>query len=291
MKRKLLFWIVLISAILFSTLLCTAAEVSTPPAGVIQQRQSVVASRIKKRFGSFGETFVQNVKLDKSIFALKEQRGFDYLFTPEFKEKGIRFIEDHQSVFDYVETTFKIPRTAITAAPAIEWWYEPRTVWPVGSTLFSLAVLSRSPTKRAWAEKELFIFLDLAARNPLTKENPNGWDPLTMPGSWEGAFGLFQFIASSYKFDSMRWDGTACVAWTALPFPDPFNPDDVICSVANYLHRAGWGTSEASHRKAVLAYNHWPSYVNAFLDYQAFLENKPRLRYRPRSTFQRAAIK
>ena len=73
--------------------------------------------------------------------------------------------------------------------------------------------------------KELEQFLILAKENKL--------DPLTLTGSYAGAMGAPQFMPSSYRHyaidannDSQRdlWDD-----W-----------DDVIASVANYLHQSGW---------------------------------------------------
>jgi membrane-bound lytic murein transglycosylase B len=61
----------------------------------------------------------------------------------------------------------------------------------------------------------------------------NGVDPLTVTGSYGGAFGQTQFIPSSFREYSVDFDedGKRDV-WNSIP--------DILASIANYLHRYHW---------------------------------------------------
>jgi membrane-bound lytic murein transglycosylase B len=82
-------------------------------------------------------------------------------------------------------------------------------------------------------------------------------DVINLKGSWAGAFGLSQFLPSSYTRNAVDGDNDGII--------DLFNVSDAIYSVANYLKTAGWGKSEKKQRKAVYSYNHSKAYVNAVL--------------------------
>ncbi len=52
-------------------------------------------------------------------------------------------------------------------------------------------------------------------------------------GSWAGAMGQPQFMPSSYLTYAVDFDGDGRPdIWTSVP--------DVLASIANYLHKAGW---------------------------------------------------
>lgn len=85
--------------------------------------------------------------------------------------------------------------------------------------------------------------------------------PHEIRGSGAGAIGYFQFLpgnVNKYGVDGNR-DGKI----------DPFNPSDVIPSVANYLAQNGWNNkkslSHASSRKVIWHYNRSDSYITTVL--------------------------
>ena len=81
-----------------------------------------------------------------------------------------------------------------------------------------------------------------------------------MKGSWAGAFGICQFIPSSYVRFAVDGNGDGVI--------DLFDFRDAVASIANYLKAHGWenGRLEAK-RQAIYAYNHCDSYVDAVLAY------------------------
>ncbi len=92
-----------------------------------------------------------------------------------------------------------------------------------------------------------------------------GVDPLELLGSPSGAFGLPQFLPTSYLKDGEDGDGDGRV--------DLFDPADAAASVARYLASRGWraGLLPAEERQVVWSYNHSEPYVETVLALSARL--------------------
>jgi membrane-bound lytic murein transglycosylase B len=88
-------------------------------------------------------------------------------------------------------------------------------------------------------------------------------DPFEVKGSSHGAFGLLQFIPSSFQkfaIDGNR-DGKI----------DLFNFEDAVASSANYLQKQGWGKKEKQKKRALHAYNHDWGYVKTVIKYSKLI--------------------
>lgn len=110
-------------------------------------------------------------------------------------------------------------------------------------------LVERSKTKANWAVNELVSIYKNKDKYPL---------PITqIYGSWAGAFGISQFIPSSFA----RWarDGNNDGYYNL------FDVEDAIHSAAHYLNKHGYGPSENEKRKALYAYNHSNTYVNTIM--------------------------
>jgi len=124
--------------------------------------------------------------------------------------------------------------------------------------------LNRLDKKAEWAKGELAALLAMAKQN--------GKSPYYYRGSYAGAFGLPQFLPSSY----MKWgvdsdkNGTVNLFW----FPD------AIHSTANYLKKHGWerGLYKKANHEAVFAYNHSTPYVDTVLTIAKRLKHKKQAR-------------
>ena len=85
-----------------------------------------------------------------------------------------------------------------------------------------------------------------------------------LKGSWAGAFGICQFLPSSY----LNWavdgndDGNINL----------YEMDDAIFSVANYLINHGWSEQPEDQKKAVFTYNNSSDYVDAVIQLAAKLK-------------------
>jgi membrane-bound lytic murein transglycosylase B len=102
-----------------------------------------------------------------------------------------------------------------------------------------------------WARKEL--------RNLLYVVEENRKDPFKMLGSWAGAFGLSQFIPSSYRSYARDGDGDEII--------DLENLADAASSIANYLKQNGWKSSHSLNqkKKVIMRYNQSSEYAEAVL--------------------------
>jgi membrane-bound lytic murein transglycosylase B len=107
----------------------------------------------------------------------------------------------------------------------------------------------RAAKKSAWAIDQLIAFAKFYGRSPKA--------PLEIYGSWAGAFGMSQFLPSSYISWAVDGDKDGKI--------DLFNLSDAVFSVANYLKSNGWGAEDSLQRKAVFHYNNSSDYVNAVL--------------------------
>ena len=86
-----------------------------------------------------------------------------------------------------------------------------------------------------------------------------GVDPLSIRGSGSGAFGLPQFLPSSYLRFAVDGNGDGRVSL--------YDPADAIASAANYLAHHGWrpGIAPAQERQIIWTYNHSDPYIDTVL--------------------------
>ncbi len=234
-------------------------------------REKLVIAHIKKRFGPYGDSIVTNPRfaIDPTMFvrtpnqkptARKRRPDYDYVFSAWSKEKGREFLKENAIAFTRAEKKFGVPREIINGVLDIETqWGRMIGKRPVVTTLYTLAVMRPDLIQPGWPERQLLAFLAIFKNA--------GVDLFSVKGSSTGAFGKPQFEPTSYitLAVSCKDSGGA---------PNLFDDGDAIYSIGNYLHRSGWGASEASHRQALLAYNHDTLYVAAILDYADWLAGK-----------------
>lgn len=99
----------------------------------------------------------------------------------------------------------------------------------------------RAKSKSRWAFQELKALLEIGIRENL--------DILEVKGSWAGAFGLPQFMPTSYLTYGVDGDGDNRVRL--------HNRHDAMVSVANYLKVHGWkpGLAEKEMKRILFRYN------------------------------------
>ena len=137
---------------------------------------------------------------------------------------GKRFAEEHRALLEKAQARFGVPAEIITAIIGVETYYGRIT----GSyrVLEALATLAFDYPRRAEffsSEMTEFILLSEA----------EGWPTVNVMGSYAGAMGMPQFIASSYRQYAIDFDDDGK--------RDLFdNPADIIGSVANYLAGHNW---------------------------------------------------
>jgi membrane-bound lytic murein transglycosylase B len=112
--------------------------------------------------------------------------------------------------------------------------------------------LKRLSHKDRWARSQMKALLTIIKRQ---KQNP-----FYYKGSYAGAFGIPQFLPTSYLKWGVDSDNSGSVNLYWYP--------DAIYSVANYLKKHGWkpGLDRKSQEKVIWEYNHSKTYVNTVLN-------------------------
>ena len=143
-------------------------------------------------------------------------------------ERGVDFLIEHRKALERAEQIYGVPPEIIVAIIGVETLYGERT--GKNRVLDSLATLGfRYPRRSQFFTSELEQFLLLA--------RDEGLDPLRLKGSYAGAMGIPQFIASSYRSYAVDFDGDQVRDLLG-------SVEDAIGSVANYLSQHGWRRDE-----------------------------------------------
>lgn len=138
--------------------------------------------------------------------------------------QGVEFWHAHSAALAKAERRFGVPAEIIVAIIGVETRYGRNT--GDHRVLDALATLAFNfPSRAAFFRGELEQYL------LLTREQ--GLDPLRLTGSYAGAMGIPQFIASSYRHYAIDFDGDG--------FADIWrNPADAIGSIGNYFLQHDW---------------------------------------------------
>lgn len=144
--------------------------------------------------------------------------------TTERIEAGAAFFSEHSELLELAEKRFGVPTEIITAIIGVETFYG-RITGTFG-VLEALTTLGFDYPRRAdFFRQELTEFILLS--------NQEEWDVAAVKGSYAGAMGMPQFIASSYRQYAIDFDNDG--------ERDLFGSTaDIIGSVANYLNLHGW---------------------------------------------------
>jgi len=152
------------------------------------------------------------------------------------RRAGVRAqLQENRALLDQVGRRFGVQPRFIVALWGIETDFgQSPGDYPIIAALATLAFEGR---RAALFRRELIAALRIVERY--------GVDPGRMRGSWAGAMGQSQFMPSSYLDYAVSFDGNGTPdIWTRRA--------DVFASIANYLARLGWQSSES-----------WGRYVRA----------------------------
>jgi len=138
--------------------------------------------------------------------------------------EGVDFMKKNEAKLSEAEKKFGVPAEIITAIIGVETFYgRIAGSYRVVDALNTLAF--HYPKRANFFRSEFEQFLLLAREQ--------GFDPLSLKGSYAGAMGMPQFISSSYRHYAIDFDGDDTIdIWN--------NSNDVIGSVANYFSEHGW---------------------------------------------------
>ena len=177
--------------------------------------------------------------------------------TPDRIRGGVSFWRDNESRVAAAAERFGVDPEYIVAIIGVETYYGRITgSYRVLDALTTLAFYypDTGRDRSAFFSDELMQFLALGQEEGI---------PVTeVQGSYAGAMGLGQFMPSSYRAYSVDLDDDGRRdLWSSL--------DDIIGSVANYLHRHGWtpgglvavdaSASEGADPAAIASRNYKPA--------------------------------
>lgn len=190
-------------------------------------------------------------------------------------ERVQKFIAKNRTTFKDAEKKFRVPREVIASLLWVETKHgRDAGTFHVASALFSMAqadyptlldqLLDTAKTRAAKWDKELETKITERAKRKadwaaselkaLEEIHSKGWKNVrTLNGSFSGAFGMAQFVPSSY----LTWAQTH----DQKKKPNLFKAEDSILSVANYLHSNGWEKKKETHEAALFHYNRDKAYV------------------------------
>ncbi len=213
---------------------------------------------------------------------------------PDWELRRVRkFIQKNKITFKEAEKQFRVPKEVIASLLWVETKHgRDLGTFHVASALFSMAqadyptlldqLLDGAKTRAANYDKEMEQRIATRAKSKsdwavselvaLEEIHRKGWKNIEkLNGSFSGAFGMAQFVPSSY----ITW------AKSKKTKPNLFKADDSILSVANYLHSNGWEKKKATHKAALFHYNRDNAYVTHILRMSDCLK-KPRSKAKPK---------
>jgi len=168
--------------------------------------------------------------LDKPAEKELQWHQYRHIFIKEKRiERGVEFWREHASILSEVSLKTGVPGEIIIAIIGVETFYGTyKGKDPVFDSLVTLAF--DYPRRSAFFSRELEQLLLLTREQNL--------DPRTLRGSYAGAMGMPQFIASSYRGYAVDFDGDGQAnLFDSIP--------DIFASVANYFVKHGWRANEA----------------------------------------------
>jgi len=163
-------------------------------------------------------------RMNKPAEKLEWHQYRKIFLTDKRIKAGIKFWREHRDLLQKVEQKYQVPAEIIVAIVGVETFYGTyKGKSPVFDTLVTFAF--DYPKRARFFTSELEQFLRLSAAQK--------FDVRSIKGSYAGAMGMPQFIASSYRNYAVDFDGDGI----ANLFD---NKQDVLGSVANYFKRHGW---------------------------------------------------
>lgn len=156
----------------------------------------------------------------------------DRVITPANVQRGQKLRDEHQALLRQVSQRYGLQPRFVLAIWGIETRYG--AVKADVPLIHSLATLAFDRRRSSYFRNELFSALTMLDRGYI--------DFPTMKGSWAGAMGQPQFMPSSYLAYAEDFDGDGRRdIWG--------NTGDIFASIANYLAKHGWNTSQTWGRE------------------------------------------
>ena len=233
------------------------AEASQLETNFLKKKDNLIETLLMAQIENARDLFSDpRLKLYPEIFERSTiKTGWEVVFTQESIDRGKQCLRENDLRLRKVEIQYGVPKEILIGIYRVETNLGKNTgKYVVFNSLLTWCVSGDSRAR--WAERELTAYLMLCSENQL--------DPFEIKGSSHGAFGLVQFIPSTFRKFALDGNGDGKI--------DLFNFEDAIVSSAHYLRKNGWGKRERQKKWALYAYNHDWGYVKAILKYSKLIK-------------------
>ena len=240
-------------------------------------------------------TLIRHIYLDKNVpppgiiyfkpKPIEPNTIYSKFKNKELIQEALDFITKHKNIFNNAELKYKVSRNVITAIMLIETQFGKNTgnhiivnrLSRVGSvavpenvkanyeklkkenseiTLTELEERARYLENRFYPE--VLSLIKIAEKNKI--------NILNIKGSFAGAFGIPQFLPSTYLSYAVDGNNDGKISLFQIP--------DAVYSIGNYLMHLGWkdGASQKEKENVIWEYNHSAPYIEAVLSIAKELE-------------------
>lgn len=227
---KILFFIIVLSVLANASKDYTKNEEVRSFINDLASKSSYTKVQLNKLFSSVQtqEISLKYYKVKKEKKKKKKRNGswdrYEKLFLSKERIKlGAKFMKRNKILLNKAYKQFGVSPEYITAIIGVETYYgKHRGNFPVFDSLVTLAFEKNRRNKFFKSELEHFLLI--------TRENK--LDPRRLNGSYAGAFGLSQFMPSSFNSTAIDFDKDGKI--------DLHKEADAIGSIANYFKKSGW---------------------------------------------------
>lgn len=244
--------LILLSCATYAT---EASKPETKPLIQDPQVQTYINELVKKH--EFNKTDLEHLfkqvkwqqKIINSIRHPKEGLTWhpysEFFITHERIQDGVDFWKKNQKLIDKIAKQYGVAPEVIVAILGVETKYGTRQGnYRVIDALSTLAF--DYPQRANYFKKELTHYLLVTRENHL--------NPLSIKGSYAGAFGMPQFMPSSYRNYAVDFNGNGKKDLVK-------EKGDAVASIANYLKKNGWETNQPVAIKASVSGKQYKKYL------------------------------
>lgn len=180
---------------------------------------------------------------------------YDQFLTPRSVQAGKDFLRDNNQLLTRAESTFGIPKEIFVSFLRVESNFGNNTgSYQAFGVFVSIIRYSSDKDRVEWAHRELTALVKLSREL--------GRDPLDINSSYAGAFGLPQFMPTSFLVFARDGNNDGEI--------DLFDLEDAVWSIGNYLVSHDW---QRDPRGAVFDYNHSYNFVDCIFEYAELIKN------------------
>eukprot|EP00899_Mesostigma_viride_P005820 jgi/Mesvir1/15239/Mv06464-RA.1 len=172
-------------------------------------------------------------------FKITFAQYLDRIVCEQRVHTGELMLEEHRDIFEEIASKYSIPENILAALWGVESSYGRICgKWDVIQSLFTLALTSDTPTRRAFFRNELMEAMHIWDAGHVAEGQ-------MLLGSWAGAMGQCQFMPSSFRAYAIDHDGDGKAdIWNSRA--------DVLASIANYLSSHGWKKGQPYGQRVTL---------------------------------------